>query len=1078
MDSVRRALLAALVLTSSGPSMQPVWAQPQGAPPAAAATAPRAPVAPPLRGVELPPVPHELNPTARPYPEYVAEALKLTGLTPDERFRSIRLRHASAAALRHLVLPVQTQAFGFAPGFGALVAAELDHALVRHQVLANRQTDVLDAAGPFARRLDEPALQELAKAYPAAALLGLYIGHDGADKAFISLEIREGTRRRVAHRELPLSERPRDALAAMAALLPALLNELGFAAAAASPTPAAAETACPAGTWALGAAPARAGPLLACHAIALGGLLPEFDERRTHFPPTITPAKLAWLATAWVEASRWPAGGPTAAAIQDLAWAQLRLDGAAGSERALVASADPVVRPLARMLSARQRSATAPTSSVRQETERLVEEAALGLADFTRAVFIERGNAEDGFRRVDLCGLERRLPGTMPSSRCRAMAEAGAAAPGTASPAQTLLFQEWRLAAAHKDIHHYGYALGRPDRLAEVLGALPQDVARHPFIRQQRFITELAERTAAGDFKSYLERVKAQATSFVQATADVQRSDAALAGYSISAHSWVQNTNVLSDPLITKLTDDEFRVLQVLEFDRFVSKVFPPKRRLAGDRAPFLAKGSAREASWQPYLRRPLAAASAASGVAPPAPPVRGLFRWTGGGMDSPAPTEAELREAIDRDNTDIDARLALAMRLLKQGRPEAEARRVIDEQPADQRSDQRISESHLWAKPGHAYFFAGDLDTARHYYRRVRDIGSGSSSDLHARARLQQIDGNFQASFEANGDRLRRYDSDYTRRDVAGLLFMAGTKDQAWPLLLPRLNTAATFQLWNGVLVGHRLEGTSLQGIVDWATQHGLNQAQIRFEDSVSKYLHLHAIVDRVPSAADAALLRGSGQRDYRSQRWATSAELAQMALRNDVAGFGQARRHLELSDPASNRFMQPLFTWVAWHATGGKEPELAAVREAELGGGNFEALLSKSMLLALEGRLDDSLAFLRAARWQMSELGLGSDNVERPIPSGYSYALAAWLMFSKTRHEPYRAEALRFARAHQVIFPYASWAYGLEALLESNEKPRALAICRAAHLDPASHFLKLAREKAGARAPACKGAPWTLRR
>lgn len=1054
MERIRHALRMALLLAGLGAALQPGWAQ--------------------ARPPELPLLPHEVNPGARPHPDYLAEALRLTNLKPDPRFGSVSLRHPAAATLRHLVLPVQTQAFGFAAAFNALVGAELDHALARRQVPANRQFEVVDATGPFARRLDETVVTGLARAHPAAAPVALTVGHDGASKAFLTIELREGPLRRTAHRELPLPERPREALAAMVLLLPGMLDELGFAETAASPAPAAAETACPDSAWALGATPAREGPLLACHAIALGTLLPEFEGSRTMFQPRFTPAKLAWLATAWVEASRWPAGGAVAAAIQDLAWAQMRLEGAVPPERVPVPPADPVVGAIGRLLSASHHSEASPAALVRQDTLRRVEQAAAALPGFTRAIFIERGIAWDGFRRVDLCGLERQLPGAMTSSRCRAAGVSGDTASGTASRAQALLFQEWRLAAAYRDIRHHGSTLDQTDRLAQVLAELPEDIARHPFIRHERFRIEQALSTVEGNFPGYLEWMRTRSASYVQASTDLQRLDAFLAGFSLSRHGWTDHVHIRTDPAIAQRMDDEFRLLSVLDFDRFASARFAAQRRIPGEPAPFLAAGSAREASLQAAA---LPTVLAAPGALPTSRPVKGLFRWTGGGRDKPPATEAELRAAIERHAQDMRARVALAMRLLKQGRPAAEARRVIDEQPTLTRLDDRLGESHRWALPGHAYFFAGDLPTAAFYLRRVRDLDTGSASDLHARARLRQIDGDLLASLQANADRLQRYPSDYIRRDVAGHLFMTGARDQAWPVLLPRLVMASTFQLWQGVLVGHRLEGTSLPDVVEWAERHGLARAQLRSEDAVAKYLHLHAVVDRLPSATDTALLRRTGAPRV-AARWAVSSELARMALGRDVSGFAQVRQQMEEADPTSNAFMQPMFTWVAWHATDGREPELAALRQADLGSSDFETLLSRSMLLALEGQLDDSLASLQAARWEMSGLGLGDHRVELPIPAGYSYALAAWMMFDKTRHEPFRAEALRFARAHQAIFPFASWAYGLEALLESDERPRAQAICRAAHLDPGSYFLRLAREKAGTRAPACQGAPWPAQR
>lgn len=128
----------------------------------------------------LPALPHEIQRDRWPQPDYFAEALKLTSVRPGDAAKSVRLKTADGQAPRVLVLPVQTQAFGFAPAFRAIVAASLDHELAARGVPANRQTDVLDVNGPWVRRLDDATVAEFAAAHPTSSMLGLYIGHDGA----------------------------------------------------------------------------------------------------------------------------------------------------------------------------------------------------------------------------------------------------------------------------------------------------------------------------------------------------------------------------------------------------------------------------------------------------------------------------------------------------------------------------------------------------------------------------------------------------------------------------------------------------------------------------------------------------------------------------------------------------------------------------------------------------------------------------------------------------------------------------------------------------------------------------------
>lgn len=1047
--------------------------------PGASTGQPGQPAQPPA--VVLPTIPHEAAPDARPHPDYLAEALKRTRLRVDEPFRSVRPRGPAASdALRYVVLPVQAQAFGFAPAFNAVVAAHLDRELALRGAAANRQIDVLDANGPFVRRLDDGVVEALARQRPSAELLGLYLGHDGIDRGFLTVTLKKDGRARAAHRELHLSAEPTEAAAAFAALLPKMLDELGLAVTRGAPAAAAAPDSCTENAWRL-ARPAGAswGLEWACHAIVVGTLLPEFNDDADGYPLPATPAKLAWLATAYVEALGLRASDPVAAAIKEAAWQQLRLPATAGpaSIARLTRSTDPVVSRVAKLLAAPEIFARQPVRSGREAIEQYLAQAAEGLPPFARAVFIERGQLNESFRTVDLCAIERTLPGAMVSARCleesrtqgERLSPAGA---GTgALDSERLMFQEWRLARHHKDIRYVGLTLGQQQKLGQTLAALPADVARHPFIRRQSH-TARQRVEQQGSFEQHLQRARGEVTSFVQSTADLQRYDGTLAQQSLSNRAWTGNSLIESDLEIQLQIADERRLLSVLRFDRYVSAAMPRAQRAKGDAAAFLYDGHFWQAESELARRRWEREAAATGGMPQvPQPAMMPLFTPLDDGAYTTRP-EATLRSTIASVPSDMEVRVGLAMQLLKRGRPMAEARGVIDGRPRNQRIDQQVGESHVWVDPADAFFFAGELDAARHYYEQVRSIGTGSSSDLTARARLALIDGDIDEATEATAARVRRYDSDYVRRDLAGLMILRGRKAEAWQVLKPRLMTPKTLQLWVGALVGWRVDGLDRPGVSRWFEREGFVQAQLEGVRVPEILTHLHTVTDRLPTDADVTALSADYPRGTTSSP-AVSARLMQLALqqeRVDPKAYEALRASVRQLDSYGNNFLRPLFTWVAWQATGGRDPELESVRVTSVESGGFDALLSQALLRALEGRLQPSIESLRAARVQMSELGLGSSNVERSVPSAYHYALAGYLMFRKTGHEAYRSEALQFAQAYQRMFPYWGWSYALEALLSSDDKARTRAFCRAKHLDRASYFLsQVPRATAALAAKSC---------
>ena len=1024
-------------------------------------------------------VPHEKNPDTWPQPDYFAEAQKLTSLKTGERFKTLNLpRPASASDTRFIVLPVQTQAFGFVPAFRAVVGAYLDRELTARAVDANRQTDIADAYGPFVRRLEDDAIAEIAVHHPRAKIVALYLGHDGAaNGTFVTLVLRDGARQTRAHRVIKLPQQPSQAVESVAKLLPALLSEVGIAvpsaAAAVQETP----LPCAAATWLLSdLEPATAASVRACHAITLGTLLPEFEATASHFPNPTSPAKMAWLATAFAEAEAFAATVPTYRAIREMAWTQLRLDGPTAAVLAHTTSPDPVVAPLARLLSAHGRSATMPVRSSREAAARYTDEASAALPQFARAVFIERASYEDSFRRVDLCSIEREHPGLMTRARCRSDDGRATVKAGRASQAEKALYQEWRIATYFRDLEYLGATQGRPDAVTEVMRDMPADVAAHPFVQQLRFTLEKFER-GLGSFDAQLERIRGSVSSFVQATANSQGYNVWLAGHSVSEHSWTTNSHLLEDEPIRRSMDEEARLITVLQFDLFNSREYPPHRRAAGDPAWYLSSGpTPRAIAAQAEAARRAAAARAEA--LQPAPTPAQVARRSPFPLhlsEQSEPTRAGLEKLIAARADDMDARARLAAVLLKEGGTLASARAVIDAYPANNRSEDRVGQSHAWALPAHAFFFAGELDAAKHYYQRVRDIGTGSGSDMHADVRLRQIGGDVAGAMAASELRLRRYESPFARRDLTGFLFMTKQPERAWQVVLPGLASTNTFQLWVGAYVGHRVEGASLRDVQDWIVTKNLSRAQIQYQYVGAMYLHLHAVTDRIPTQSDVELLRGVSvaPRDQ-PLRWATSASLVRMALEGDYQKdqLERLRETLSKSDPESNRFMQPLFTWVAWHATAGKDPELHVSRMFTLRWG-FDSLLSKAIVSGLDGNTGEAMQFLKAARYEMATLGLNR-MVDRPIPAPYQYALTVYLLAHRTGDDVYRVEALRFVRGYQRVFPFWGWLYAMEALFERDAAPRSIAACRAQYLDPQSMFLRLSTAAHPVTRLNCKSALW----
>ena len=345
------------------------------------------------------------------------------------------------------MLPVQVQAFGFAPAFRALVGAELDAQLDRQSIAATAQTDVVDAYGPSVRRLSEAAVQGLLRAQ-GGRLIALYLGHDGAATMFLTLVVHDAKGSSVAHRSLPLPEEPEQALRSAAERLPELIKELKLAGAGSGTAPAG-RGACDASAWQLADASATDTTMQrACAALVIGHL----DARLRHHRHAGCPA-VDRLAPG-VAGSRSCAGGGGAACDRGVPGdpparrAQISPATAPpGGVSALSSSKDPVLSRVARLIGLAQLR-SAPVHSTRDAMRRQAEQAGRELPPLAAAAARALAEFTDPFGEVDICDFERSYPAGMLSPSCRQQSVLGERPPArTASRPESLLFQEWRLAS-------------------------------------------------------------------------------------------------------------------------------------------------------------------------------------------------------------------------------------------------------------------------------------------------------------------------------------------------------------------------------------------------------------------------------------------------------------------------------------------------------------------------------------------------------------------------------------------------------------------------------------------------------
>ena len=1007
----------------------------------------------------LPILPHVATPDAALYPDYLALALSHTQLADDPRWRPLHLTLAPGRAQPAvIVLPVQTQAFGFSPTFRALLGARLDQELQRRHVDASTQSDIVDWRGPFVRRSDDATVAAFAAEHPGAALLALYLGHDQQGHAFVTLGRTDAGKARLAHRRLDIPQDRLPALDAVTAALPGLLAELDLGAS----RPAAALAAdraggCQAGDWELMDLAPAAGPVAtACHALLMGTLMPDYLSLVADLTQPSAPDRLAWLARAWVEASALAAQQTALRSVASLAAFQLRLDDAQRSAPPLEGEPDVVVRPLARMLSAGRQAATSPNVSGADARMRYVTPALAGLPPFAAAVLLEHARFTEQFHETDLCALELSVPTLRPAKGCEEEADRAPRSTRRATRGQQQLLEAWRLAAAWQALYVEGELRGSADGIARTLRDLPARLAAHPFTRSMHFAVHARE-AHIDSVDARLAAARERTLDYAQALATLQRDDA------LTRHVNMFDDKTLpgdyGDPTMARANDDVTR-LRAVELADLWGGIALRAQGTTPPPAVFLAEGSFAHASiaTQP-AQPPLAGTTAAgSGGVPPSamlaarPPHR---RPSYDGRDEPMlPSREALLQAIAQNPQDMDSRTLLAIVQLKRGASLAEARRILDGRPRHGRQEDAIREGNDLALAGHLFYFAGETDVAAEYYRRVVQTGTYSESDLAARARLASIAGDARAALAANHARSERYQSEWAAADEASYLFMLGRPDPAWSLILPRVQTAQEGALWRAAIVGHKMAATPIEQLLPWLVRNHLDKAQLRLLGPfAAAWLCHYADLDHQPGAAEIDLLKI--RPNHKDAPWGPGLAVVAAAI-DKVPTIAPDELDRDLSQAMGNdsRLLLPFHAWVTWNLSHGKDPILEAARATPLEAA-FPYVLARAMVLAADGRRDEALPALAAARWELARTGSGDAPADALRSAPYNFVLASWLMTRQTGDRAYAAQGLAVARGFQHVVQFMGWPYAAEALLGTDAMAREVAACRALKLDPGSMML-----------------------
>jgi tetratricopeptide (TPR) repeat protein len=406
--------------------------------------------------------------------------------------------------------------------------------------------------------------------------------------------------------------------------------------------------------------------------------------------------------------------------------------------------------------------------------------------------------------------------------------------------------------------------------------------------------------------------------------------------------------------------------------------------------------------------------------------------------------------------------------------------------------TEHRVAVANNAFEAGSLFYWSGNFAQALPLYRIAADLQTGSEGSLSSETRIALIDGDFATAMAISLDRARRYQSPYAYRDYLSMLHAAGRSTESWDGFNSLVGRMTQPQIWESVLVGHRIEGKSEAEIGAWA---GLYRKSGHFFSHAAMYALRAAVTDRpgtdeLPTRIAALdrpvwMIRGTPPSvvrpsvDGQSQlvlgpnapRPATLPSAVfdrgpKAQIKSDLVRFAEAYRAIRKGELATARsileeavtFFDPvnvnlgyLLPYLAYASV--KSRDTAALQTALARFApqdqRFDYHLANAVLQASAGKAGDALQSLRLA------LHRRPYTESRPLMTEYQLAEVSEWIYQMTRDAKIKEFVLGWAKANQTFQPWHAWAYALEAKLAPNGPARTRAIALAHYLDKDSEHL-----------------------
>lgn len=235
-----------------------------------------------------------------------------------------------------------------------------------------------------------------------------------------------------------------------------------------------------------------------------------------------------------------------------------------------------------------------------------------------------------------------------------------------------------------------------------------------------------------------------------------------------------------------------------------------------------------------------------------------------------PAPASdpaADLRAAIRQDADFWDNYRELAILMMRSDADYVGAQKVYLSYPEFKRTQHPdpVELSNQAYEAGSELYWRGQFELARPLYAIAAELGTGSHASMTSEIRLLLLDGNYESAAEGSLERALRYPNPYAYRDYLSLMFVLGHGSDAQAGFQQIANSFDNAPAWLSELVGQRMQSMTSAQFRKWILSDEIRDAHYRGRRYAPIYALWWMTTDRKPPldfAQTMALIEKNAER------------------------------------------------------------------------------------------------------------------------------------------------------------------------------------------------------------------------